>query len=272
MVEETSGEYPMLIASAQDGVFRELPSARLVSLLKTHGAVFLRGFAKSREEFAQIARSLAPGPERGVVPTESGLEFHGELHSVPSPPDTLWFYCSIPPESGGQTLLCDGVKVARGLRKETLDFFAANPLVYDRFLTPPEWKAYFKTENEHEVPSKIAEIPGLEGTFLGKNLRTTFTTPAVKPTRWGSEPAFINSLLHAIDSRRRRDISDYGLQTKIPDTVVDDVRAVVDRHTYSIEWQENDIAMIDNSRVMHGRRVFQGRREIFAMNGRAVFQ
>ena len=43
----------------------------------------------------------------------------------------------------------------------------------------------------------------------------------------------------------------------------DGLEAIVElapRHTYDLQWQDGDVALVDNHRVMHGRRAFSGDR------------
>ncbi len=272
MVSETAGGYALLSPTDHLQAEGAFPYSSITAHFKRHGAVILRGFAKTHADLLTISNRLAPGQERGVVPSDNGLEFHGELYFAPFPPDVIWFYCPVPAKTGGQTLLCDGVRVAADLQASTLAFFSENHLVYERVLTPPLWEAYFGCNTEAQVLAMVSRVPEVTAWFEQGDLHTSFRTPALRTTRWGGEPAFINSLLHAIDSRRRDDIFDYGLRTHIPEPILAETRRLTEKHAYPIEWQSHDIVMIDNSRVMHGRRPFQGRREVTAINGRAAFE
>jgi hypothetical protein len=48
----------------------------------------------------------------------------------------------------------------------------------------------------------------------------------------------------------------------IDDALVNDVRAVVARHTRPVSWQRGDLLLVDNHLVMHGRRPFRGARDV----------
>ena len=39
---------------------------------------------------------------------------------------------------------------------------------------------------------------------------------------------------------------------------------LADELSYDLQWQEGDIALVDNFQVMHGRRPFSGKRKVFA--------
>jgi hypothetical protein len=262
-------EFPIIYGRGQS--VGELPAEILISNMKASGAVILRNFARDRDSFISLTKRIAPGVERGVVPTQTGLEFHGELYYTPWPPDVLWFYCVWPPESDGQTLLCDGVMLVSSMCPDTKAFFLENPLVYEMAFQRTDWVSYFKTEEQVKIIKYLEAYPSVIAQFSGNTLHTRYSAYAIRQTKWGGAPAFINSLLHALDSSRRSDVGDYGLRTEIPQPVLCEMRALTTRFAYSIEWKHGDIAMIDNTRTMHARRPFSGRREIIAVNGEALF-
>ena len=243
-----------------------IPDELLIGTLKKSGALILRNVIRDKGEFTRLTKRFAPGEERGVVRSDSSLEFHGELYSSGRPPDILWFYCVQPAGTGGETLLCDGVAIAAKLLPETIEFFTKTPLVYERVFGRKAWVVRYATEDKQKILSEL-QSQNTTATFSGETLHTRFETTALRPTKWGREQAFINSLLHALDSNRRGDVSNYGLKTVIPDSIVSEVRNLTARYAYPIQWQSGDTVMIDNTRVMHGRRRFQGRREIMAVNG-----
>jgi len=249
----------------------DFPADILISKMKELGAVILRNVACDKYGFIALTERIAPGVERGVAPNSNGLEFHGEAYYTPWPPDVLWFYCVQPPEIDGQTLLCDGVKLASLLSPNARAFFHRNGLVYEMAFEQSEWASYFKTENRDEVMNQLEAFPSIRARFAGDTLHTRYTTYAIRQTKWGNAPAFINSLLHALDSTQRTDIGDYGLRTEIPPAILSELQGWTTKFTYSLEWKHRDIVMIDNTRVMHARRPFRGRREIIAVNGKARF-
>ncbi len=42
--------------------------------------------------------------------------------------------------------------------------------------------------------------------------------------------------------------------SEIPDDIMSEVKEVSDRLTININWNDNELCMIDNKRMMHGRR------------------
>jgi len=249
----------------------EFSAETLVLQMKESGTIILRDFARDQESFIALTKRLAPGIERGVAPGQSGLDFHGEAYYTPWPPDVLWFYCVCPAKIDGQTLLCDGIKLVSLMAPESKAFFVDNALVYEMAWAHAVWASYFNTENKETIIDHLKKWPSVMATFSGNIMYTRYTTWAIRQTKWGGVPAFVNSLLHALDSTRRAETGEYGLRTQIPSTILSELRDLTAKLAFWIEWKPGDIVMIDNTRVMHARRPFSGRREIIAVNGNALF-
>jgi alpha-ketoglutarate-dependent taurine dioxygenase len=60
------------------------------------------------------------------------------------------------------------------------------------------------------------------------------------------------------------DVLKFDDDSQIPDELMDELNGIAERITTNIEWQKGDILMIDNTRIMHGRRAFTDQmREIY---------
>ena len=51
------------------------------------------------------------------------VDFHSESSFTPTMPEVIWFYCNLPPQKGGKTILCDGIKLWKDLSTKTKSFF-----------------------------------------------------------------------------------------------------------------------------------------------------
>ncbi|MAP11951.1 MAG: hypothetical protein CMQ61_07850 [Gammaproteobacteria bacterium] len=248
------------------------------SLVRQHGGVVVRNAGIDVTEFYALVESISPGIKRGVGDEEQNLHLHGELYYLPAKLDLLWFYCVVPPHDRGQTILCDGVAVARQLKASTRFFFEATPLEY-KFDSPRRvWAELFGDLPIEQAAATANATMGAVCDELGDGaefscepvsndvLRGIFRRCALVTTRWGREPAFVNSMLLAL-GLTAANTNGYSLNTDIPSHVLDDVDATTARLTSEIEWQAGDFAVLDNSRMMHGRRTFTGERDIRAVNG-----
>ena len=66
----------------------------------------------------------------GEIVSGGAVDFHSESSFSPTWPEIIWFYCSVPPKTSGNTILCDGIKLWKKLSIETKSFFLANPIRY----------------------------------------------------------------------------------------------------------------------------------------------
>lgn len=123
----------------------DVPSDVIIEALANSGAVLFRGLARDKNMFLHTANRLAPGAVRGVVPTETSLKLHGELCYTPAPPNILWLYCIQPSMVGGETLLCDGVRVIREFNPFVVDFFLEYPLVFEHTYSAEAWRSRYQS-------------------------------------------------------------------------------------------------------------------------------
>jgi len=257
--------------SGSNGLKNLDPDDLKAAVMET-GCVQMNGFIYTDHELSELVKSVAPGVKRGVVAAETGLLMHGELYWTPYPPDILWFICITPPEVGGETLLVDGIEIATNLSKRTFDYFCKNPLIYERHMSREVWQRQFRCETVKDVKMRVAPYCNcLITEDTNESIILHLSHYAIRHTKWGGEPAFVNSLLHALDSKKNKDLVNYGLCNNVPEDCVSEVQKLVSELQSPIIWSEGDIVVIDNTRMMHGRNPFSGKREINAINGIAAF-
>jgi alpha-ketoglutarate-dependent taurine dioxygenase len=108
-----------------------------------------------------------------------------------------------------------------------------------------------------------------------KSITTEYACHAVVKPRWTERDAFVNSILLVLwqeeDLKRTASLVRLEDGSKIPQEAMDEVREVSGRLTREVEWDPGDIVMIDNTRMMHGRRAFNDpKREIYVRMCRSV--
>jgi Taurine catabolism dioxygenase TauD, TfdA family len=93
----------------------------------------------------------------------------------------------------------------------------------------------------------------------------------LSPVRWGGRQAFCNHVIFQ-ERRRRGDVAVLDDGAQIPVSAVDEFERLADEASYAIRWREGDVAVVDNSRVMHARGpVRDTSRRILARNCQASF-
>jgi alpha-ketoglutarate-dependent taurine dioxygenase len=189
------------------------------------------------------------------------LALHADRSYTKSQPPLMWFYCVQPSKVDGQTLICDGVQVARELSPATREYFHNNRLNYIRSYPEKEWQLWAQTDSLDGVRAYCEEnelklTVNADNSITTESLKWAMVTP-----RWTDEEAFVNSMLlvqwQEDTLGTTRSIVRQEDRSPIPDEIWSDVRDVTDRLLREIEWHPGDVSMIDNTRMLHGRRAFR---------------
>ena len=283
----------------------------IASGLHRTGAVLLRGLAISTPDaFRAVAAAISPdlrnyvggdSPRTDVAdqvytsteyPAHLEVFLHNELSYAGWSPDTVFFCCLVPAESGGETQIADGREIHRRLDAPVRERFAARGVTYlqhlwdagDRPGIGKSWQETFETADRDEVEAYLRESNmDFEWTDLG--LRTAATHPAVlehpvtgercwhnQADQWHRDMAGVKVSFGGGDDPRIDPLTagvemlgnhvTYGDGSEID---VDDllhVRAVSQECEVTFPWQAGDVLVIDNIMVMHGRKPFTGPRRV----------
>jgi alpha-ketoglutarate-dependent taurine dioxygenase len=211
------------------------------------------------------------GEEQETFP----LALHSDRSYTNSRPPVMWFYCAVPPRKGGQTIVCDGVGILDGLSERSRKLFEEQNIKYIRRYPDGEWQLWAQTKDPDSVQD-YCDSMGLALKWDDKNgVITEYTCPAVVDTKWGGHRGFVNSMLLVLwqeeELGMKRSLVRLEDDSRIPDETIKDIRKVSDALTREISWRPGDITMIDNTRVMHGRRAFSDpQRQIYVRMCRSV--
>ncbi|GGY76152.1 TauD/TfdA family dioxygenase [Pseudoduganella plicata] len=258
--------------------------AQLAGWLGQYGYVILRGFPCDVQGFSDLVRAhssrISLDPARqfhdkdGKVlaqKVDAGVDaigLHCENGNSPFWPDLCWFFCTQAPAIGSQTTVCDGAAVFNDLAPQMRAALRAQDIVYTRRVGEALWKnyvrhAYTGGPEASDTPTCYARLLALAN--HGANTKVelhaddsvtySFRTPAIlerSPFSPG-RPAFANSIFGPSFNYEQPTIA-FADGTPLSDEMRASLDAVCTRHTVNVGWQDNDIVVIDNARVMHGRR------------------
>ena len=252
---------------------------------------------------ALVHPSTALGGREPVTKTTATVDsgslpfpWHAELGYAPHRPDLVVLACERPAAEGGETLLTDGCAIADRLSDATRAV-ASGRIRYRYVRERGMWHdAFGGARSREEVDralraqaSCLAPGDDLAWSFPGGGddvVRIDYTTPMLSATRWSDRRAFCNHVIWqerrrresaraALDPRRflaRRDGVTLEAGGRVPAGVVDEVERLADDGAYAIQWRAGDVAVIDNSRVMHARgHVSDPARRILARMCEAAF-
>ena len=188
------------------------------------------------------------------------LPLHADRAYLKSQPEIMWFLCARPAESGGQTTICDGVAVVPALSASTRRLFESKRLKYIRHYAEDQWKLLYRTNDLDQVRRFCEQNDLRLHVNEDRSVRTEFLAPAIRKTKWGGTRAFCNSLQIGIWQEKHlgRSVNFVRLEdnSEIPDEVLAEIDEVTESLTENIPWSSGDLAIVDNTRMLHGRRAF----------------
>jgi hypothetical protein len=141
------------------------------------------------------------------------------------------------------------------------------------------WKRYLA--NEHPAISEPEEVSH-EHIFQFKasipdqdfilntdgSLEYRIKVSPVRPSSLSGSQAFANAIL---GPSHNYEPPQYTMNdgTSVPISEIEDLRAKAEKFTVETNWQDGDVAIIDNTRVMRGRRAIKDQdRQLFIVMGR----
>lgn len=258
--------------------------------LKTDGWAMLRGFDMDMPAFsaitAQLCKTITFDParentEKNTQKVDAGLGpigLHIENGNTPVCPDIVAFFSARAAFEGSQTTICDGRDVYEAFSHAQQERWSQRMTV-TRTLPEALWKRYLANEHpaisepeevthEHVLQFKAA-IPDQDFTLNDDgSLEYRIRLSPVRGSSLSNGKAFANAILgpsHNYEPPVYR--LDDGSVVSADE--IKELRDIAETCTVEINWQDGDVAVIDNTRVMHGRRAIKDQdRTLFIGMGR----
>jgi len=276
-----------VITASPGATLDALPDDDIRALFRTRGVILFRGFCADDDAFVRLSQRFSsrflglvhPADLRETVESDGAtstvnlgnllIAHHQEMGYSPIRPDILCFLCVVPARAKGETFLCDGVALWNKMDADQRNLFRSKKLRYTfPHAAPDMWPLFIgESRSRDETLAALAQMPGIrshpsdDGT-----LHIEYEVEAVRRTRFGDQEAFVNSVIVQADGMSFADGSE------IPKALRLRLLALATSLNASIAWQHGDIAMIDNSRFLHGRAAFDDeKREIHVRMSYANF-
>ena len=204
-----------------------------------------------------------------------GLPLHSDRSYTRSQPPVMWFYCVAPASADGETTICDGVNFYQKLSESTKKLFEENRIKYVRHYSEAEWQVLYQTKNLEDVRGYCHADNLNLAVGPDNSITTESVMPAIVKGRWGKADAFVNSILIVLwqeeELRRSQSIVRLEDGSKLPANVTEELKEISENVTRDIAWTPGQFVMIDNTRMMHGRRSFADpKRTIYVRMCRSV--
>ncbi len=215
------------------------------------------------------------------APPDVSIFLHHEMAQTPLFPSKLFFSCMIAPETGGSTPICRSDIVFDRLQIETPELVAAlsaHGVRYSNTMPGQDdpnsgqgrsWRSTLSCETRAEAETRLSNLGYTYIWNEDDTLRVTSPAlPAIKTLPDGSE-SFFNQLIAAFRGWKdaRNDPSKsvtLGNGEPLDVDALGTAIQIADELSFDLNWQVGDVALIDNFRVMHGRRPYTGKRRVVA--------
>lgn len=279
------------------------PSKTVVSdLINTHGFVLFRGYdIKSDSDFHRFIESFgldnfkyADSFSNAVrhnrtervftaneAPPSVEIFLHHEMAQTLTFPGALFFFCEEAAQSGGATPVCRSDLTLKTLETNNPGFVTKLREVGVKYRNsmPSEanlesgqgrsWKDTLTVGSAQEAEEKLSAL-GYRFNWLDDG-GLSVQTPALSAVdHFGrGKDVFFNQIVAAAagwtvaaDDKEPRLC--YGDDSPIQQDDLADAIDAAYRNTVDLNWQTGDVALLDNLKVMHGRRPFEGSRSVLA--------
>ena len=260
-----------LIQRQANETLNDFSCEHIHSALLEHGVLLFRGFNCSLDEFGKLAEKhssqMIIDPTRETyhqqvqyVPAgTTAIDLHSEHSNSPFAPDYLWFYCANSATDQGQTTYANGQFIWNSLNASTRQFFTNQKVCYTRIFPDFIWKIFVASFIDEPIAATDITREHLQELFSGHKeatikflpedaIQLTYATLAYN--KFDDDIFFVNSLIGPYPGQTI--CTEDG--TALPAAITDDVEQCYSLHTKGIPWQNGDIALIDNHRLMHGRQ------------------
>lgn len=212
------------------------------------------------------------------APPEVEIFLHHEMAQTPISPEKIFICCLSAAESGGETPICRSDLLYAAFKEKFPDWadqFKSLGLKYRLRMPEQEdlssgqgrsWHSTLNVASREEAEEKLREL-GYSWQWQEDNslITTTPVLQAVKQLPDGSE-SFYNQVLavHLGWQKVGGGVGNaltFGNDEAIPEEALRELAKLAQEYTIPLDWQDGDVALVDNHRVMHGRYPFSGSRK-----------
>tara|TARA_B100000214_G_scaffold134103_1_gene95352 strand:+ start:676 stop:1614 length:939 start_codon:yes stop_codon:yes gene_type:complete len=209
------------------------------------------------------------------APNEIEIFLHHEMAQTPMYPKYIFFFCKSASLEGGETPLCRSDWLYAAVQKEDpglISKFDKYGVIYNSVMSNGDelisgqgrsWQKTLGVKSKKDAEKKLKDL-GYSWNWIESDNLSVTTRPfdAIKLLKDGNK-SFFNQVLAASLGWKKNSEDDsmpvkFGNGETIPDLGIQTISELADSLSLQRQWEDNDILLIDNFRVMHGRKPFWG--------------
>ncbi|NIB40467.1 SyrP protein [Pseudomaricurvus alkylphenolicus] len=221
------------------------------------------------------------------APKDVEIYLHNEMAQTPIYPNIISLFCEAAADQGGATVVCRSDNMYTELMKNAPEMTEKLEKVGVKYTTvmpyddSPEsgqgrsWRGTLGVETKEQAEEKLSSL-GYSWVWNDDQslAAQTGALPAIK-TLEGGRKVFFNQIIAAYMGwkgvRENPSVAlCFGDGSDFTKDYLDEIVAASRKLSYDIEWQDGDVAIVDNHLAMHGRMPYSGdrKRKVLVVLGR----
>ena len=212
------------------------------------------------------------------APREVEIFLHHEMAQTPSYPKNIFFFCKSASESGGETPLCRSDQLYEALLREDktlVESFEKFGVIYNSIMSNGDelisgqgrsWQKTLGVSSKNGAEAKLSKLGYSWNWIEGDDLSVTTKTLQATKELGNGKKSFFNQVIAASlgwkkNSKNQIAPVRFGNGEEIKQSYIELVSELAKSMTFLRSWQDRDILLVDNYRVMHGRKPFSGNKK-----------
>ena len=209
------------------------------------------------------------------APREVEIFLHHEMAQTPTYPKNIFFFCKSASETGGETPLCRSDQLYEALLKADkalVESFEKFGVIYNSIMSSGDelisgqgrsWQKTLGVSSKNDAEEKLSKLGYSWNWIEDDNLSVTTKTLQATKELGNGQKSFFNQVIAASLGWKKNSENQiapvrFGNGEEIKESYIELISELAQSLTLLRSWQDHDIFLIDNYRVMHGRKPFAG--------------
>ena len=209
------------------------------------------------------------------APREVEIFLHHEMAQTPTYPKNIFFFCKSASETGGETPLCRSDQLYEALLKADkalVESFEKFGVIYNSIMSSVDelisgqgrsWQKTLGVSSKNDAEAKLSKLGYSWNWIEDDNLSVTTKTLQATKELGNGQKSFFNQVIAASLGWKKNSENQiapvrFGNGEEIKESYIELISELAQSLTLLRSWQDHDILLINNYRVMHGRKPFAG--------------